>query len=86
MAIAKRPIRENKEKASDKTVDELINRGGSNPKSGINNDEVKKVQLRISQKKLDEIDKVLEKRTVAPSRHTWILEAVYEKLMREQSS
>jgi len=38
------------------------------------------VQLRLPAELLSEIDAAVRKRRPAPSRHQWILEAIYEKL------
>ncbi|NEP03003.1 MAG: hypothetical protein F6K58_31015 [Symploca sp. SIO2E9] len=42
-----------------------------------------RVQLRLWKGKLNQIDSVLNKRKVKVSRHTWLLEAIEEKLERE---
>lgn len=79
--ISKPEIQEDK-------IEELILKGGSSGKE--NNlqekaDVVRKVQLRISTSKLNEIDQLLKKRVGNVSRHTWIMEAIEEKLGKENS-
>jgi hypothetical protein len=69
-------------------VNALINRGGSPPTTPAfheepNSDEVKLVQLRLSLDMLEKIDASRSKRLVKIPRHTWILEALLEKLERE---
>jgi hypothetical protein len=46
-------------------------------------EEVKGLKLRLSVELLAEIDAAVKRRRPAPSRHQWILEAIYEKLARE---
>ncbi len=72
---------------NESTVEALINKGGSvadstNNKSG----EVKNVQLRLSVTDLSRIDAARISRLVKPSRHAWMLEAIYEKLEREEGA
>ncbi len=42
------------------------------------------VKLRLEANLLNQIDAVVTRRRPAPSRHQWILEAIFEKLKREQ--
>lgn len=42
------------------------------------------VQLRLSRALVQRIDKVRKHRLVVPSRHTWLLEALLEKLETEE--
>ena len=46
----------------------------------------KLVQLRLSPQLIARIDTVLGARRVPPSRHHWILEAIHEKLEREEGA
>ena len=46
----------------------------------------KNVQLRIPLDMLERIDTILRDRKPAPSRHFWILEAMQEKMEREDSN
>lgn len=79
----------------DEALKQLIHKGGTPPPKEVaalqpqpENSELKKVQLRLPQEILDSIDMALEKRNalVRPSRHTWLLEAIAEKLDREGES
>ena len=47
--------------------------------------DIQPVKLRLPQTLLEQIDGCVAKRKPAPSRHQWILEAMYEKLSREVS-
>ena len=62
----------------------LIQKGGSvataEAGEGI---EIKNVQLRLPVPWLEQIDTSLATRRLRPSRHSWLLEAVIEKLDRE---
>lgn len=44
------------------------------------------VVLRLPEKLLNELDAAVEQRSVRIPRHTWLLEAIAEKLEREQAS
>jgi uncharacterized protein (DUF4415 family) len=44
------------------------------------------VKLRLSLSLLERIDGAVDERKPSPSRHQWILEAIYEKLDRETES
>lgn len=60
-------------------VDELIAKGGSVPKDA----EGKRyffVQLRLEKDLIARIDRARNSRTVKVPRHTWLLEAIHEKL------
>lgn len=48
-------------------------------------DEVQSVKLRVPTELLVQVDASVAKRRPAPSRHQWILEAIYEKLEREEA-
>jgi hypothetical protein len=48
-------------------------------------EEVKGLKLRLPVDLLAEVDAAVKKRRPAPSRHQWILEAIYEKLSRDQA-
>jgi hypothetical protein len=78
MAISKKPFIKNND------IDSLINKGGSVPssqkiKASL---EVKLVQLRLTTDILDEIDEIRNafRGHPKPSRHSWILNAIIEKI------
>lgn len=83
MAISSKP----KEKNVD--VDALINKGGSiaakEPETPATDSKIQ-MQLRLPTDAVARIEAVRKKRSVKPPRHTWILEAIYEKLEREEQS
>lgn len=72
------------------SLEELIMKGGSSGAkevlSSVEEDDLKRVQLRIPQPKLDQIDKMVSRRPGKLSRHTWIMEAIEEKLERDGQS
>ena len=47
-------------------------------------EEVKALKLRIPVDLLNSVDALVKQRKPSPSRHQWILEAIYEKVDREQ--
>jgi len=64
-------------------VDTLINKGGSVVKVETPKPKVMPVALRIPTDILERLEHVLASRPVRLPRHTWILEAIVEKLDRE---
>lgn len=77
-----------------KSVDDFIQEGGSVPPVAEpapsqttveepNEEEVKGLKLRLPTSLLRRVDDAVAARRPAPSRHQWILEAIYEKLDRE---
>ncbi len=80
MAISKKPLK--KEKESE--IDSLINKGGSVALSDKKDGKaVVPILLRLPLVDATEIDILLSKRRIKIPRHTWLLEAVYEKMERE---
>jgi hypothetical protein len=67
-------------------VEALINKGGSSPKPNLaeKNDAVA-VVLRLPADVLIRVDAAVKGRSIRTPRHTWLLEAVHEKLQREES-
>jgi len=69
--------------ATEEQVNALIEKGGTVATSHANNnnpDRIFSVQLRLSQDLINRIDQARKKQRVPPSRHSWILEALLEKL------
>ncbi len=86
MAVTRKPKPQDSSAEAD--VMALIEKGGSvatnKPKRTRTKPQL--VQLRLSREVVDRIDSVIQSRLVPPSRHTWLLEAVYEKLQREEET
>lgn len=82
MAIVRKPKRETE-------VEQLIRRGGGTPVRGEGEtdpkDEPTAIVLRIPADMLRKIDVSVRGRPVRTPRHTWLLEALHEKLLREQN-
>ena len=66
-------------------VDRIIKRGGSVAGAAVDDDK-KSVQLRVESALLERIDGVREAvpSSIRASRHTWMMEAILEKLEREE--
>lgn len=68
-------------------VEDFIQKGGSAAQEpeGSNGDEaeVRGLKLRLPVELLKQVDEAVDRRRPVPSRHQWILEALYEKLERE---
>lgn len=70
-------------------VEEFIQGGGSEPQEkakpkAVAKPTVQPIKLRVPGDLLEEMDAAVNQRRPSPSRHQWILEAIYEKLEREQ--
>lgn len=76
MAIARKPKRE------DKKVDEVISRGGSVPGEEKNR-EVKQFPMRMDAYLIDMVDDLVRENPAIPSRNSWIIGAVVEKLKKD---
>ncbi len=79
MAIRRKP----------QNVNEFIKAGGAEaagkqptPAGGKTSNVIQPVVLRLEPELLQEVDKAVKARRTSPSRHQWILEAIYEKLSR----
>jgi hypothetical protein len=79
MAVSKKP------KLIEKAATDFIEAGGS--VGADQGAQVRKlVQLRVPVDMIAEIDGIIERRPYKQSRHTWLLDAVYEKMERERQS
>jgi hypothetical protein len=86
MAISRRPKPTLVAAAPAVDVDALINKGGSVARSVAEPAAISKpapVVLRMPPDVLARIDQAVEARRVKVPRHTWLMEAVIEKLERE---
>ncbi len=77
MAITKKPA-----PRPEAEIAALIQKGGSVPQG---NKRTQYIQLRLDRELLGAIAAVLHRRKVKIPRHTWILEALHEKLEREDA-
>ena len=84
MPVARKP--EPKSTISEKDISAVIEKGGSVPieKQGKSKNE-QTVNLRLPENILNEIDNLVSLRRIKISRHTWLMEAIIEKLDRESS-
>ncbi len=72
-------------------IDALINRGGEVPSTksaakappAEDSERIIPTQLRVTKGKLDEIDKQVKRSKIKISRHSWLLQAIEEKLERD---
>jgi len=60
----------------------LINKGGSVATRREGVERTRNVQLRLPESLIPRIDSNLANRLPKPSRHSWLLEAIFEKLER----
>ncbi|MEB3703234.1 hypothetical protein Bealeia1_02016 (plasmid) [Candidatus Bealeia paramacronuclearis] len=87
MAIVGKP---EKKSASEKDIFDLINRGGSVSTQAKSSADLelkeKQLSLRVPLPLIDKIATSIKKRTIRIPRHTWILEAIIEKLSKEEEA
>ena len=88
MAITKKPKAREAEASSNIDIDALINKGGSvggsiDRSTPAPSNKPVSVVLRIPPDALAKVDQSVEGRRVKVPRHTWLIEAIYEKLERE---
>jgi predicted HicB family RNase H-like nuclease len=81
MAIAAKPRKQDTAPAVN--IDALISKGGSTAAQDEDKDEVLTFTLRLPRDLARRIDVAAKSRKIKPSRHTWILEAIHEKLEGE---
>lgn len=84
MAITRKPKQSSSAAGKRVDVDALINKGGSVAgKSGGQEKGTVPVILRVPEDILERVDASVQARRIKTPRHTWLLEAVLEKLERE---
>ena len=66
-------------------VKAVIKKGGSVAAASVAADKPKNVQLRLLPDIIQRIDQSRRGRMVPPTRHAWLMEAVLEKLEREET-
>lgn len=83
MAISRKP-KQSSSTAKSVDVNALINKGGSvGGKNGGQERDAVPVILRVPEDILEKVDASVQARRIKTPRHTWLLEAVLEKLERE---
>lgn len=84
MAISRKPKQSSSTATKRVDVDALINKGGSvGGKNGGQEKGTVPVILRVPEDILEKVDANVQARRIKTPRHTWLLEAVLEKLERE---
>jgi hypothetical protein len=78
-----------KPKTKDRDVETFIAEGGTEPvteevQPAKRQKQVQPIKLRVPAELLAEIDAAVAQRKPPPSRHQWLLEALYEKLERDR--
>ena len=83
MAVTRRP--KGKTPASEAQIAALIDKGGSTPQqaAAVPAAQSMSVSLRIPGALAERLDSALQGKLIRVPRHTWILEAIVEKLDRE---
>jgi hypothetical protein len=84
MAISRKPKQSSSTAGKHVDVNALINKGGSvGGKNGGQERDAVPVILRVPEDILEKVDARVLARRIKTPRHTWLLEAVLEKLERE---
>lgn len=86
MALRRRPTAESQNSiVTDRQIDALIDKGGSVSPDREEGRATKPqlIQLRLPRTLVRRIDIARNRRLVPPSRHAWLLEALFEKLKNE---
>jgi hypothetical protein len=85
MPVTRKPQSKDEGQPSETAIRAFIDRGGSVSGEGADDVRTKLVQLRLAQHLIERIDRTRGAERVPPSRHHWILEAILEKLEREEA-
>jgi hypothetical protein len=83
MAIARKP-KANEKQVKEQSINALINKGGSvaedDAGNGTKQSGDKPILIRIPSEALKKIDEIVGAKKIKTPRHTWLLEAIFEKL------
>ncbi len=85
MAISRKP-RISEKQVKEQNINALINKGGSIAKENSdcgNQSGCKPILIRVPTEALQKIDEIVSAKKIKTPRHTWLLEAVFEKLERD---
>lgn len=87
MAIARKP-KSSETQAKEQSINALINKGGSvaeDREDGGNKKQTgdKSILIRIPAEVLKKIDEIVSAKKIKTPRHTWLLEAIFEKLEKD---
>lgn len=78
MVIRRKPI------SKPTSVDDFIHDAASSDQNQETEEQIRSLKLRIPAHLLEQIDDSVKNRRPSPSRHQWILEALYQKLDDEK--
>ncbi len=82
MAISRKP-KSTEKLTAEKNINALINKGGSTVENGKKKTGEKPILIRVPADTIEQIDEIVTSKKIKMPRHTWLLEAVFEKLERE---
>jgi hypothetical protein len=82
MAISRKP-KTTEKVAKEPSIAALINKGGSTAETTIEKVGEKPILIRVPSDVIKQIDSIVSSKRIKTPRHTWLLEAVFEKLERE---
>ncbi len=82
-ALRRKPRKENKHPVSESEVIAIIESGGGAPNRG-DSKKSQAINLRIPMHLATVVDALIHRRIVPISKNSWILEAIAEKIKREQ--
>lgn len=82
MAIARKP-KASEKRVKEQSINALINKGGSIAESDGKEAGEKPILIRIPVEALKKIDEIVSAKKIKTPRHTWLLEAIFEKLEKD---
>lgn len=82
MAIARKP-KTSEKRTGELNINALINKGGSIAENSDKATVDKPILIRVPVEALKKIDEMVGAKKIKTPRHTWLLEAIFEKLERE---
>ncbi|HMV98606.1 MAG TPA: hypothetical protein PKE58_00560 [Acidobacteriota bacterium] len=86
MTIRRKPLKqkdESKVSVDEAKINAVINKGGSAPKQSNEEQKIVQALLRLKPALLERVEAAAAARPVYTSRHSWMVEALLEKLKRE---
>ena len=86
-AITRKPkrVEDQSRKPTEAQIQKVITKGGSVPSNAASpSSETMTINIRPPVSLVEQIDQAVSRRVIKTSRHTWLMEAIIEKLQREQ--
>ena len=82
MAISRKP-KTTEGRLKEQSINALISKGGSVAENTEKQVGEKPILIRVPVEALEKIDEIVSAKKIKTPRHTWLLEAIFEKLERD---